>query len=272
MSFILDALKKIERDKRRATAGEPSESVAMSGTRFGGRRQWVSMAGVAFVSAAVTAAAVSLFNGRGGQGPREDATAHAAMEVDTPRPVVLPMEPGGRAAASPEPAGLEDRHSNEGAEAEPSEPEEPMSSPVGSGESEPRVEDPSREGEAVEPPEELPAAESFEETRSPESVSAEPVQPFHLVGRERALGDTVNVGRRSSDGAEVERIEKPGPPPAGFPDLVLQGTSVIDGHPVAVISGQRVFEEDRIEGARVVRIGEREVELELDGQRFTLRL
>ena len=33
-----------------------------------------------------------------------------------------------------------------------------------------------------------------------------------------------------------------------------------------------VFEGDRIEGALVVRIGEREVELELDGRRFTLSL
>ena len=57
-----------------------------------------------------------------------------------------------------------------------------------------------------------------------------------------------------------------------IPSLVLQGTSVIDGNPVAVISDQRVFEGDLIEGARVLRIGEREVELELEGKRFVLRL
>ncbi len=53
---------------------------------------------------------------------------------------------------------------------------------------------------------------------------------------------------------------------------MLQGTSVIGNDAVAVISDQRVFEGDRIEGALVIRIGEREVELELDGRRFTLHL
>jgi hypothetical protein len=57
-----------------------------------------------------------------------------------------------------------------------------------------------------------------------------------------------------------------------LPRLVLQGTSVIDGEPVAVISDRRVFEGDHIEGALVIRIGERVVELEFDGQRFTLSL
>lgn len=61
-------------------------------------------------------------------------------------------------------------------------------------------------------------------------------------------------------------------PPAGLPHLVLQGTSVINGRPVAVISDRRVFEGDHIEGARVVRIQERSVELEFEGSRFTLSL
>ena len=62
------------------------------------------------------------------------------------------------------------------------------------------------------------------------------------------------------------------PLPDDFPDLVLQGTSVIGNNAVAVISDERVFEGDLIQGALVIRIDEREVELELDGRRFTLRL
>jgi len=54
--------------------------------------------------------------------------------------------------------------------------------------------------------------------------------------------------------------------------LVLQGTAVLDGKPIAVINDRRVYEGDKIDGATVVRIGEREVELELDGRKFTLSL
>jgi hypothetical protein len=59
-------------------------------------------------------------------------------------------------------------------------------------------------------------------------------------------------------------------PAAELPRLVLQGTSVLDGRPVAVVSDRRVFEGDIIEGAVVITIGERSVELEFEGQRFTL--
>jgi hypothetical protein len=61
-------------------------------------------------------------------------------------------------------------------------------------------------------------------------------------------------------------------PAAELPRLVLQGTSVLDGRPVAVVSDRRVFEGDIIEGAVVITIGERSVELEFEGQRFTLTL
>ena len=63
----------------------------------------------------------------------------------------------------------------------------------------------------------------------------------------------------------------PSPPsPREPPRLVLQGTSVLDGRPVAVVSDRRVFEGDIIEGAVVIHIDERSVELEFEGQRFTL--
>lgn len=54
--------------------------------------------------------------------------------------------------------------------------------------------------------------------------------------------------------------------------LVLQGTSAIEGRAVAVISERRVFEGDRIDGALVLRIMEREVELEYKGELFRLQL
>ena len=106
----------------------------------------------------------------------------------------------------------------------------------------------------------------------PEDV---PAAPIRVVGRERA---TMRDSAPPFDADEVEEPTQPEPETEPvesdlmIPRLVLQGTSVIDGNPVAVISDQRVFEGDLIEGARVVRIGEREVELELEGKRFVLRL
>jgi hypothetical protein len=61
-------------------------------------------------------------------------------------------------------------------------------------------------------------------------------------------------------------------PPPELPRLVLQGTSVLGGKPVAVVSDRRVFEGDTIEGAVVIRIEERSVTLEFEGRRFTLTL
>jgi hypothetical protein len=74
------------------------------------------------------------------------------------------------------------------------------------------------------------------------------------------------------DSTDPPDNDDPEPLPADFPNLVLQGTSIIGNNAVAVISDQRVFEGDRIEGALVIKIGERAVELELDGRRFTIRL
>jgi hypothetical protein len=71
----------------------------------------------------------------------------------------------------------------------------------------------------------------------------------------------------------LEASSEPAPPapsPREPPRLVLQGTSVLDGRPVAVVSDRRVFEGDIIEGAVVIHIDERSVELEFEGQRFTL--
>ena len=46
MSFILDALKKIEQDKRRSDVAH-IESIAVSRGRFGGRQHVLSMAAIA---------------------------------------------------------------------------------------------------------------------------------------------------------------------------------------------------------------------------------
>lgn len=59
-------------------------------------------------------------------------------------------------------------------------------------------------------------------------------------------------------------------PPDPAP-LVLQAISERDGKPVALISDRLMREGDEWQGARVVRIGEAEVEIEVGGERRTLR-
>ena len=91
-------------------------------------------------------------------------------------------------------------------------------------------------------------------------VLADLVPPVRLVGR----------GATDRSLANVE--PEPDELPADLPKLTLQGTSVIDGQPVAVVNYPRVFEGDLVEGARVVKILDRAVELEFKGERFTIRL
>lgn len=55
------------------------------------------------------------------------------------------------------------------------------------------------------------------------------------------------------------------------PPLRLTAVSVQDGRPVAIIDDRLVREGDRFDGVLVLRIGEAEVEVEVDGRRETLR-
>jgi hypothetical protein len=61
----------------------------------------------------------------------------------------------------------------------------------------------------------------------------------------------------------------PAAPPSRGPQL--NAISQQEGKPVAVIDGRLVHEGDSVDGVRVLRIGETEVEVEVHGQRRTLR-
>ena len=63
----------------------------------------------------------------------------------------------------------------------------------------------------------------------------------------------------------------PAPPPARASELRLSAISERDGRPIAVVNDRVVGEGDTVEGARVVRIGATEVDVEVDGARRTLR-
>lgn len=57
------------------------------------------------------------------------------------------------------------------------------------------------------------------------------------------------------------------PAPASPPKLQLNAISVRDGHPVALLNDHLVREGDSFDGVKVIRIGETEVEVEIDGKR-----
>jgi general secretion pathway protein B len=193
MSFILDALRKVDQENRQS--GEVVPPVAavekLRQERVRRRRsQFAAMAAIALASAVATA---------------------LLLRRPPPRPD-LPSAPAPQTAV-----------------------EAAVESPV------PEIEPPRTKAEAVVP------------ERSPE-----PPEP----GSERAVPPERDV--------PTPPVAKE--PATERPRLVLQGTSVLDGRPVAVVSDRRVFEGDIIEGAVVITIGERSVELEFEGQRFTLTL
>lgn len=64
--------------------------------------------------------------------------------------------------------------------------------------------------------------------------------------------------------------DAPSPGPSGPAELRLEALSQRDGHPIAVVSGHLVREGDRFDNVRVLRIGDAEVEIEVDGQRRVL--
>jgi hypothetical protein len=84
-----------------------------------------------------------------------------------------------------------------------------------------------------------------------------------------ASGRTENAPQavRVSEAAVQAVAEPPQPAPSAEPARFrLQAISVRDGKPVAVLNDRLVYEGESIDGVTVVRIGEAEVELEVDGR------
>jgi hypothetical protein len=236
MSLILDALRKIEEERRYGEHPKDADSAPRPGAHDASRERRSlglragTMAAIALASAALTAGVLRLFSPE----PETGATP--------PQPAVVQET---AAPIEPEP------------EAETSAAEPRFHAP----------DPPPRKSVLDAPPppptetamvEETPAAAAEEA----ESESVEPPGVFRLVGQ----------GSPNRTAAFPATAPSPAEADPGLPELVLQGTSVIDGKPVAVISDQRVFEGDHIHGAVVIRIQERAVELEYDGRRFTLTL
>jgi hypothetical protein len=105
------------------------------------------------------------------------------------------------------------------------------------------------------------ARDKPEESETLPDEEPEVLHPVRLTGKSKP-------GPTEPDEAASE--DALGEPPVGAPELALQGTSVVEGRPVAVVNFQRLYEGDTIEGAKVIRIMDRIVEMEFDGKRFVI--
>ncbi|MFQ5790370.1 MAG: hypothetical protein ACE5JI_07830 [Acidobacteriota bacterium] len=236
MSFILDALKKLERQKQQESES-PDYAVMMEGGRRWGQTasrlvsgRW-SIGLVALAALALSALALFRTWRRGvSEAPPPLPTAESEVLAGHDLGVSTAPSP----AIQPPPAA----QAPESLPSVPSVTKEP-GRPFG--------------------------MDRLDQARPPGTAEeeAEPVGPVRLVGRERSRGQTAGTALLETTPDEI---------PAGLPELVLQGTSVIDGRPIAVINYQRLFEGDLIEGAKIVKISDRVVELEFEGRRFVLRL
>jgi hypothetical protein len=106
----------------------------------------------------------------------------------------------------------------------------------------------------------LPAAEMEEPPAAPQPAGA----PARVEARE---AEEASVPPTSDPPEPSGMQPSPQAPPARF---TLQAISVRDGRPVAVLNERLVYEGESFDGVRVVRIGEAEVELEVDGRRLVV--
>jgi hypothetical protein len=91
----------------------------------------------------------------------------------------------------------------------------------------------------------------------------------------RAGADPVRT-QPQRDTAPVEPLasatgQRPEAAPAPPPRFTLQAIGVRDGRPVAMLNDRLVREGDAFDGIRVLRIGTAEIELEVDGERQVIR-
>ena len=243
MSLILDALKKVEREKE---TGKPGVlvvgSVRWSEPPPASRRGRLALGAVLALGLVAAGTWWVLRPGRTGA----PAAAPAGL-VPTAEPSLLPTVPPSAAAASP------------------------------------ALAPPTVDAPPVVPAEDLrPAAAPAPLAAAPPFVSQSPLAPSgSAAARSTApLDPTRAAATATPPGASplgaTAPARPPAPPaaadvPAPMPELRLAAISVRDGQPVAIVNDRLVREGDSFDGVRVVRIGEAEVEVEFRGRRHVLR-
>lgn len=238
MSLILDALRKLERERETPEAGVTVVGAVPWGEASRSRRTRLA-AGAGIVLGLAVALAWLLR--RDPQTPVVEPHAPAASPVGGSSPTPP--------ATSPHPRSIQRALTPPSTQLAPAPPTIRLSRPQVSGApSRPRV------TPAPEPASVSPAA-------TPESVAAEPDE-----------SRTSPPSSPAEAAAEAADEAPPAPAAAAAPaELRLNAISQRDGRPVALINDRLVFEGDSFEGVRVIRIGDTEVEVEVNGQRRVLR-
>jgi hypothetical protein len=250
VSFILDALKKLEREKETREPG-----VVMVGpVTWGGadRRRRGRLLAVA-AAALVLVVALGLWWLSASPGP--SAPGNESREA---------THPGG---------GSSDRlvSSPGGAPAQPARPSPPPAEEAPA----PRTAEapghaPSRASAALPPTPrrlDLPAEETTPAAAGeydPSSGETEPAAPGPLApsGNAETLAEgPVETGVSDAPAA---------PTSAPVPAFRLTAISTRDGEPIALLNDRLVREGDRFDDVHIIRIGETEVEIEVDGERRTI--
>jgi hypothetical protein len=214
MSLILDALKKLEREKQAPDRGFLVVAHVPWATGSPGRGRWIAL--IAGVTLTAVVGAVFVVVAR-----RSQASATAAVSPPAATGAPAPSVP---AAAPP-------------------------SYPV------PAAASPSVSAPPLAPAPAAPVRSSAGEPRAPSPSSKPP-----LSSASSGALPTLPSAAPSGEG------EAP-----GEADLRLNAISQQDGFPVAMLNDRLVREGDVFDGIRVIRIGEAEVEVEIDGKRRVVR-
>ena len=256
MSFILDALKKLEREKQARDPGVVMVAPVPWGERDRRRRG---------PGLAVAGAVLALVFGGSFLWLRSGADPPAAQSGDE-GPAATPSATGEETVVvAPEPAG------RAASETTPTTPTIPGTRTAG----------PATAGPAPPPPRDLPRPE---DTTPPLAPEAPPVfdeaAPAEAAGMASAVSERPDVMTTEQAAPEVpvEMTEpetlaeetEPATTSSPVPEYRLTAISSRDGHPIALLNDRLVREGDRFGDILILEIGETSVEIEVRGKRKTI--
>jgi hypothetical protein len=253
MSFILDALKKLEREKQARDPGVVMVAPVPWGERDRRRRgPGLAVAG-AVLAFVVAGSFLWLWSG---------ADPSAARSGDE-GPAATPSADGEETAAvAPEPAG---RAASETTQTTPTIPGSRTAGPAAAGPAPPPPRD-LPPPEDTTPPQALEAPPVFDEAIPAEAggmASAVSEQPDVMTSEQAAPEDPVDMTEPEAPAVETQ-------PAAGssrVPEYRLTAISSRDGHPIALLNDRLVREGDSFDGITIIQIGETSVEIEVNGKR-----
>lgn len=251
MSLILDALRKLERER---DPSRPPGVLVVGSVPWGETSRGRRVALVAGAAAVLALAALAGWMLRPVAKPQAPAAPASAPPPEAPRPAALPPPeaitlPSTEATPeAPPPIRLSGPLPTPRPRAAPA-----VAAPLA-------AETPEREGSAPA----RPGADAAERSVRPEPV------PAAATPRAASSATAQPAPHAASDA--VREPSSSGAVPLGpAAELRLNAISQRDGRPVALINDRLVFEGDSFDGVRVIRIGDAEVEVEVNGERRVLR-